>query len=493
MINLQELTIKSAREALKKGEFTSRELTQASIDAIKEKDGELHAFLEVFDDALAQADMADEQIKAGKDLPLLGIPVALKDNMLVAGHKVSAGSKILENFTAPVDSTAVRKLQQECGAVILGRTNMDEFAMGSSTENSAFGTSKNPHDTSRVPGGSSGGSAVAVAAGMVLGAFGSDTGGSIRQPAAFTGIVGMKPTYGRVSRSGLIAMASSLDQIGPFAKTVADAEILYNAVKGVDPMDSTTLDDTTFDNSSFTNSSDVSNGEHGQNLFKKNNLILGIPRAFVESEGIEPEVKKNFEEAVEKFKQLGYEIKDISLPHLKYSLAVYYILMPAEVSSNLARFDGVKYGLHVDGANSIDDYFKTRKKGFGEEVRRRIILGTYVLSSGYYDAYYGSAVEAKRLITKEMNEAFKDIDILLTPTTPTPAFKFGEKTKDPLAMYLADIFTVPANISGCPSISIPNGTTAAEGKDLPLGILLTAGLGREGKLFAASKAYLGEM
>lgn len=471
MTDLTKLTIASARESLKRGEFTSRELTEACINAIKERDGELHAFLEVFDDALLQADEADKQIKAGKDLPLLGIPVALKDNMLMSGHKVSAGSKILENFTAPTDSTAVKKLQEECGAVIIGRTNMDEFAMGSSTENSAYGPSKNPTDTSRVPGGSSGGSAVAVAGNLVLGSFGSDTGGSIRQPAAFTGIVGMKPTYGRVSRSGLIAMASSLDQIGPFAKTVADAEILYKAVKGMDKMDSTTISDETYPR---------------RKDFKK---VIGIPKAFVEIEGLDPLVKQNFESAVEKFKQLGYEIRDIELPHLKYSLAVYYILMPAEVSSNLSRFDGVKYGLHVDGENSIDDYFKTRKAGFGAEVRRRIILGTYVLSSGYYDAYYGSAVEAKRLITRELREAFKDIDLILTPTTPTPAFKFGEKTKDPLAMYLADIFTVPANISGCPSISIPSGTVPVEGKELPLGILLTADLGREDDLFTAGKDF----
>ncbi|MDB5194034.1 MAG: hypothetical protein JWN50_48 [Parcubacteria group bacterium] len=483
MIDLSKLTIVSARESLKKGEFTSVELTQACVDAVKEKDGELHAFLEVFDDALGQAAMADKQIKAGIDLPLLGIPVALKDNILVANHKASAGSKILEGFVSAVDSTAVRKLQQETGAVIFGRTNCDEFAMGSSTENSAFGPSKNPVDTSRVPGGSSGGSAVAVAGHMVLASFGSDTGGSIRQPAAFTGIVGMKPTYGRVSRSGLIAMASSLDQIGPFAKTVADAEILYNAVKGVDPLDSTTIDEKTFADS---------RSASGNSRQTSSRLTIGVPREFVESEGVDPDVKKNFEEALEKFKALGYEVKDVSLPHLKYSLAVYYILMPAEVSSNLARFDGVKYGLHVDGANGIEDYFKTRALGFGAEVRRRVILGTYVLSSGYHDAYYGSAVLAKQLITRELREAFKDIDLLLTPTTPTPAFKFGEKTADPLSMYLADIFTVPANISGCPSLSIPSGTVEREGKNLPLGVLLTADLGREDDLFTAGKEFLGE-
>jgi len=473
MIDISKLTITSARESLKKGEFTSRELTQASVDAIKEKDGEIHAMLEVFDDALGQADAADEQIKAGVDLPLLGIPVVLKDNILVAGHRASAGSKILEGFVSPTDSTVVQKLQREAGAVILGRTNCDEFAMGSSTENSAFGVTKNPIDPTRVPGGSSGGSAAAVAGGMVIASFGSDTGGSIRQPAAFCGIVGFKPTYGRVSRSGLIAMASSLDQIGPFTKTVSDAETLYDVVRGQDPMDSTTITDETYPDS------------------KKFSKTIGVPRAFFEGEGISESVKKNFEEALKKFENLGYTIKDIKLPSIGYALAAYYILMPAEVSSNLGRFDGVKYGLHESGQTGIDDYFKTRGKGFGKEVRRRIILGTYVLSSGYYDAYYGTAIRVKELITSELREAFKEVDFILTPTTPTPAFKFCEKTS-PLDMYLADIFTVPANIAGVPSLSVPSGSVNVEGKDLPLGVLLTADLGREDNLFLAGKEFLGE-
>lgn len=468
MINLSTLTVISAREALKAKKFSAKELTQACIDAIKEKDGSIHAFLEVFDNALIQADYADKRIAEGIDLPLLGIPVAIKDNMLVAGHHASAGSKILENFISPYDSTAVKKLQ-EAGAVIIGRTNCDEFAMGSSTENSAYGVTRNPIDLSRVPGGSSGGSAAAVAADMVLASFGSDTGGSIRQPAAFCGVVGFKPTYGRVSRSGLIAMASSLDQIGPFAKTTADAELLYNVVKGQDEMDSTTINDSTYP------------------IKKQFSKTIGVPRTFVEGEGISQEVKENLEATIAKFKSLGYTVKDIDLPHLKYSLAVYYILMPAEVSSNLARFDGVKYGLHVDGANGIEDYFKSRGAGFGQETRRRIILGTYILSSGYYDAYYGTAVNMKRIITEELREAFKDIDLMLTPTTPTLAFKFGEKS-DPLSMYMADIFTVPANISGCPSISLPSGFVG----ELPLGVELTADLGREDNIFVASKEFLEE-
>ena len=471
MIDLNKYTVVSAREALKKGEITSRDLVEASLKAIEEKDNELHAFLEVFDDCLEQADFRDKQIKNGEDLPLLGIPVALKDNILVEGKRASAASKILEGFVAPVDATAVKNLK-DAGAVIIGRTNMDEFAMGGSTENSAFGPSKNPFDTTRVPGGSSGGSAVAVAAGMVLASYGSDTGGSIRQPAAYCGIVGMKPTYGRVSRSGLMAMASSLDQIGPFAKTVEDAEILYQAVRGLDPMDSTTISDETYPKA------------------KNFSRTVGVPRAFLLSEGVGAITKDNFEKAVEKFKSLGYEVKDIELPHIHYSLAVYYILVPAEVSSNLARFDGVKYGIHVEGASGIDDYFKTRAAGFGPEVRRRIILGTYVLSSGYYDAYYGSALKVKELITSEVREAFKDVDIILTPTTPTPAFKFGEKSS-PLDMYLADIFTVPSNITGCPSISVPFGTEVKDGVDLPLGVEFMADLGREDHLFEAAKEFLG--
>ena len=425
---------------------------------LRSKDKDVHAFLEVFDDA-----------KSYGDGPLSGKTVAIKDNILFEGHKASAGSRILENFTAPYDATVVKKLK-DAGAIIVGRTNMDEFAMGSSTENSAYGVTKNPHDLERVAGGSSGGSAAAVAADMVWASIGSDTGGSIRQPAAFCGVVGLKPTYGRVSRSGLIALASSLDQIGPFTKTVTDAELLYDVIKGNDPLDSTSISETTYPQT------------------KKFSKTIGVPRAFVESEGVAESVKNNFKEAVKKFESLGYEIKDIELPHIKYSLAVYYILMPAEASSNLARFDGVKYGLHKEGKDVIEDYFKTRGEGFGKEVRRRIILGTYVLSSGYYDEYYGSALEMKDLITEELKEQFREVDLILTPTTPTPAFKIGEKTADPLAMYLADIFTVPANIAGLPSISIPSGMDG----QLPLGIELTAGLGREDNLFAAGKEFLGE-
>jgi aspartyl-tRNA(Asn)/glutamyl-tRNA(Gln) amidotransferase subunit A len=473
MVDINNLTIISARLALTNKEISSRALTEATLKAIQEKDDDIHAFVEIFDDALVQADEADKKIEQGIDLPLLGIPLAVKDNMLVKGKRATSGSKILEGFIAPYDSTVVTKLK-DAGAIIIGRTNMDEFAMGSSTESSAHGVTRNPHDLERVPGGSSGGSAAAVAGNLVLGSFGSDTGGSIRQPAAFCGVVGMKPTYGRVSRYGLMALASSLDQIGPFTKTVSDAELLYEVIKGEDKMDSTTIDENTYSQD------------------KKRNKIIGVPREFLEYEGIDPEVKKNLEESIQKFKDLGYTIKDIKLPNIAYSLAVYYILMPAEASSNLARYDGVKYGFHKEGKNLIDDYFQTRGEGFGREVRRRIILGTYVLSSGYYDAYYNRAVKIKAQITKELRDAFKKIDCILTPTTPTPAFKIGEKTSNPLEMYLADVFTVPGNISGCPSISLPSGFKIVDGSKLPLGIELTSDLGREDVLFETSKEFLGE-
>lgn len=466
MIDLSTLTIKSAREALKAGKFSSRELTQACIDIVKSKDADIHAFLEVFDNALMQADEADKKIKAGVDLPLLGIPVAVKDNITVQGQHASAGSKILENFVSPTSSTATRKLW-EAGAVVFGRTNCDEFAMGASTENSAFGPTKNPHDLTRVSGGSSGGSAASVASNMVLGALGSDTGGSIRQPASFCGIVGFKPTYGRISRSGLIAMASSFDQIGPFTKTVSDAELIYDCLKGTDPLDSTTISEETYPKK------------------KEFDKTIGIPRAFLNKASVD--TQKNVEQAIEKFKSLGYKIIDLELPTIEYSLAVYYILIPAEVSSNLARFDGVKFGLRVNGENSIDDYFKTRGAGFGKEVRRRIILGTYILSSGYYDAYFGTAESVRAMIRAELRSAFEKVDLILLPTTPSSAFKFGERSS-PIDMYLEDIFTVPANVSGCPCITLPFG----QENNLPLGIELIGDLGREDNIFKAGKEFLDE-
>jgi aspartyl-tRNA(Asn)/glutamyl-tRNA(Gln) amidotransferase subunit A len=467
MIDVQHLTIKKAHEHLLKGDFSAHELAGAYKKIIQEKNQEIHAYLEVFKDIDEQAKKADAKIKEGTGDMLTGIPLAIKDNILIKGRVASSASKILEHYTATYDATVISKLKEKM-PVFLGRTNMDEFAMGASTENSAFGVTKNPHDTSRVPGGSSGGSAAAVAMNGTLAALGSDTGGSIRQPAGFCGIVGLKPSFGRVSRYGLMAMASSLDQIGPLTKTVEDAEIIFNTIAGKDRFDSTSVDGT----------SDV----------LKEKKTLGIPFSFIEK-GMAEDVKKLFDDAVQKLKNLGYTIKDIKLPSIDYALAVYYIIVPAEVSSNLARFDGVKYGLHKDGKDLLEDYLLTRHEGLGDEVRRRIILGTYVLSSGYYDAYYYKANEVRQAIIKEFEAALQDVDAIVMPTSPHPAFKIGEKVSDPLAMYLEDIFTVPINIAGLPAISIPAGTVEREGKALPFGIQLVGPYKREDVLFAIGKKF----
>lgn len=471
-INLKELTIVKAQTHLRNGDFSATELAEAYLKNIEEKNKEIFAYIEVFDDVLEQAKRADEILKSGTAQALTGIPLAIKDNMLIEGKESAAASKILKGHMGIYDATVIAKLKKQ-SAVFLGRANMDEFAMGGSTETSCYGVTRNPHDTSRVPGGSSGGSAAAVAGDMALGALGSDTGGSIRQPAAFCGIVGIKPTYGTVSRYGLMAMASSLDQIGPFAKTTEDAEILFDAIRGHDSMDSTSV-------------SNERTADSEQRTEKKK-LVIGVPRDFLKADGIDARILENFELALKKLKEKGYEVKDISLPFIKYSLATYYILMPAEVSSNLARFDGIRFGLSVSGENVSDSYKKTRASGFGEEVRRRIMLGTYVLSSGYYDAYYGKANQARSLIAKDFMRAFGEVDAIATPTTPTPAFKIGEKMNDPLQMYLADIFTVPANIAGLPAISIPSGFAEEGGKSLPLGLHLLAPHFREDVLFRAGR------
>jgi len=483
MIDLSKMTIRSAHEALVKGTFSAVELAEAYLAEIGRKNKDVNAYLEVYADVLEQAKQADKLIAAKKaakeNVPLLaGIPLAVKDNILIKGRLASSASKMLANYRAAYDATAITKLKAE-GAVFLGRTNMDEFAMGGSTENSAFGPTKNPHDLERVPGGSSGGSAAAVAMHGAVAALGSDTGGSIRQPASFTGLVGLKPTYGSISRHGLMAMGSSLDQIGPLTRTVDDAEILFNVIRGQDIMDGTTI-------SADTYKKEPLKGEKRETWAKPK---IGVPFAFMKQGGIHADVLKSFDAAIEHFKKLGYEVVDISLPNIHYSLAVYYVLMPAEVSSNLARFDGVKYGLHVDGEKGLlDDYLKTRAEGFGKEVRRRVILGTYVLSTGYYDAYYNKANIVRNLLREDFKKAFSQVDLVLTPTAPTPAFKIGEKTSDPVQMYLEDIFTVTANLVGTPAISLPAGMS---GK-LPMGIQLTANFGREDLLFTAGKDFLGE-
>lgn len=472
-MDLKNLTIKKARALLDSKEITAFELASAYLEEIKKKNTDLNIYLEVYDDVLSQAEEADRRIQAGEVTPLLGIPLAIKDNILIKGRKVTAASKILEGYVAPYDATVISKLKSQ-GAVFLGRVNMDEFAMGGSTENSAFGVTKNPKDVSRVAGGSSGGSAAAVSAHVALAALGSDTGGSVRQPASFCGVVGFKPTYGAVSRYGLMAMGSSLDVIGPITQTVTDAEILFDAIKGKDSYDATTVDESTY--------------PHRK---EKKILTIGVPWNLLDEKGIDESVKENFKQSVEKFKSLGYTITNISLRYLPLSLAVYYILMPAEVSSNMARFDGVKYGLHVDGKDLLEDYMKTRGDGFGAEVRRRILLGTYVLSAGYSDAFYGKAQIVRSLIEEEFKKAFESVDLVLTPTTPSPAWKMGEK-EDPLSAYLADIFTVTANIAGIPALSIPSGTTNMDGVDLPLGIQLMATHMGEKYLFRAGKQFLGE-
>ncbi len=474
-IDLKNLTIAKAKDSLKKGDFTAVQLTDAYLEEIAKKNKDINAYLEVFDDARENAKEADKNIKTGKIGALTGIPCAIKNNILIQGKIASASSKILENYHATYDATVIKKLK-EAGAIILGRTNMDEFAMGGSTENSAYGVTKNPLDLDRVAGGSSGGSAAAVAMNGALFALGSDTGGSIRQPASFCGVVGLKPTYGAVSRYGLIAMSSSLDQISPVTKTVADCETVFRIIRGLDVKDGTSITEETF----------------MERLIGKHKPVIGVPRHFLGGEGIDPEVLKAFDVSMESFKDLGYEIEEINLPNIAYSIAAYYIIVPAEVSSNMARYDGMRFGLHLDGKDGIDDYFETRRAGLGREVIRRILLGTYVLSSGYYDAYYNRANAVRKMITADFEKAFKEVDVIATPTTPGPAFKIGEKTNDPLTMYLEDIFTVTANLTGMPAISVPCGFVKREGKDLPLGLQLTARHGGEKTLFEAGKDFLGE-
>lgn len=464
------MTIEEAARALRARELTVRELWDACAAAAHAKNPELNAFLEIFDADDASIEAAQVRIDTEKDsAPLLcGIPLGIKDNILIEGKIASAASKMLENYRATYDATVVKKLK-EAGALFLGRTNMDEFAMGSSTEHSAYGPTKNPHDMSRVPGGSSGGSAAAVAAHLVIAALGSDTGGSIRQPAALTGIVGLKPTYGAVSRSGLIAMGSSLDQIGPLAKTVEDARILYEAIRGIDKLDSTTIPDNLYGV-----------------LAPPKRFRVGVPRHLL-GEGIDADVLAAFDATLAMLTQAGHTVIDVELPTSSHALAAYYVIMPAEVSANLARLDGMRYGHAARGETLLDDYLLSRTEGFGEETRRRILLGTFVLSSGYIDAYYRKADAARAVLRREYDKAFATCDVVAFPTTLSPAFTFGEKS-DPVSMYLEDIFTVTANLTGMPAISIPMGTVDRGGKQLPIGIHFTAPHQAENVLFAAGSA-----
>lgn len=464
-MDLSSLTISEARRALDAKEYSALDLTNAYLDAIAKKDPEIHAYLEVWtDSAREEAKAADAMIAAGKSQLLTGIPIAVKDNILIDGRIASSASKMLENYKASYDATVISKLKSQ-GVVFLGRTNMDEFALGGSTENSAFGPTKNPHDTSRIPGGTSGGSAAAVAAGMALAALGSDTGGSIRQPSAFCGVVGLKPTYGAVSRFGLMAAASSLDQIGSIAKNIGDAEILFDAIRGHDANDSTSLPDTPAASAP---------------LRKK----IGVPRAFLQK-GIEPDMLTAYEESLKSLSAAGYELVDIELSSLQYALAVYYIINPAEVSTNLARYDGIRYGYSAPADDIAGVYAKSRAEGFGPETRRRILMGTFVLSSGYADAYYRKARSVRELIRADFAKAFASVDAIAMPVSPIPPWKFGDKN-DPVAMYAADIFTVPVNLTGVPAISV-SGTVERDGKQLPVGFQLIAAHGNEAALFAMGK------
>ncbi len=454
MNTLHQATIHELHDRLKKREITSREITESVFERIDQVEEKVRAFVtQTRETAIKQSIAADQRIQRGEISLLTGIPIAIKDLLCTKGIRTTCSSKILDNFIPPYDATVIKKLKEE-DAVLIGKTNLDEFAMGSSTENSCFGVTRNPWDLGRVPGGSSGGSAACVSADECIAALGSDTGGSIRQPAAFCGIVGLKPTYGAVSRYGLVAFASSLDQIGPMTKDVEDCALLFNIISGYDPSDSTSipLDRTDYRKSLV---ADV------------RGITIGIPREYF-VEGIDPQVENSVQANIRLLEKLGAVCKEVSLPHTEYAVSVYYLIAPAEASSNLARYDGVKYGYRCKDSENLREMYRiTRKQGFGAEVKRRIMLGTYALSAGYYDAYYKKASQVRTLIGKDFEEAFKECHVLITPTTPTPAFQIGEKVNDPLGMYLSDIFTIPVNLAGLPGISLPGGFN----KDgLPIGI-----------------------
>lgn len=471
------MTAASLRDSVLRGETTARAAVETALNSTEKLNDELNAFLEIArDGATKRADALDSEIiakkKAGETIALAGAPIAIKDNICVTGMQTSCGSRILGPYHPPYNATVIERLLA-AGAIVIGKTNCDEFAMGSSNENSAFGPVKNPWDTSRVPGGSSGGSAAAVAAGIVPVALGSDTGGSVRQPAALCGVIGIKPTYGRVSRYGLVAFGSSLDQVGVFARTASDAALVLQVIAGRDPHDATTADVA------------VSNylAEIDQEI---KGMRLGVSRTLL-GEGLDGEVRSAIEKAIHAYRDLGAEIVDIDLPHAKYAIAVYYIIATAEASSNLARFDGVRYGFRAEEAPALRDmYRKTRDEGFGAEVKRRIMLGTYVLSAGYYDAYYLKAQKVRTLLRQDFANAFATCDAVLTPTTPTPAFKFGDKVDDPLAMYLNDIYTVTANLAGVPGISVPCGISI---EGLPIGMQLLGPHWSEANLLRLAHAY----
>jgi len=472
-MQLEKITIAQLRQQLAAGEFTSVELTRAFLSRIRATNDQINSVITLCEkEALAQATAADARIAAGEAAPLTGIPLAVKDIFNVAGVRTTCGSKILANYISPYDATAVAKLREQ-GAVILGKLNMDEFAMGSSNENSAAGPVRNPWDLQRVPGGSSGGSAAAIAAGQALATLGTDTGGSIRQPASHCGVVGLKPTYGRVSRYGVIAYASSLDQVGPLARNVEDCALLLGGIADYDPADSTSVDTPAPDYLAH-----LKDGVRGKKI--------GLPKEYFIA-GLDPEVKSAVDAAVLTYQQLGAEIIEVSLPHTDYAVACYYLIATAEASSNLARYDGVRFGVRQDqGEGLIGMYQQTRAAGFGDEVKRRIMLGTYALSSGYYDAYYLKAQKVRTLIRQDFLDAFGQVDLLLTPVAPTPAFKIGEKVNDPLQMYLSDIFTIPVNLAGTCGLSLPCGFS---GDGLPIGLQLIGKPFAEGEILQVAWAF----
>ena len=474
-MSLYKLTLRELQEKFTKGEVTACEIVQAYTLRLNQLEPKVRAYITLTKEAaLVQAEALDEKLKGWRrTMPLMGMPVAVKDNICTQGVLTTCASRMLGNFVPPYDASVIARLRGQ-SYLLLGKTNLDEFAMGSSTENSAFGPSRNPWNLSRVPGGSSGGSAAAVAADLCAAALGSDTGGSIRQPAACCGVVGLKPTYGRVSRFGLVAFASSLDQIGPITKDVADAAMLLGVIAGHDPLDST--------------SANLPVPDYAKALKKKDfkKLKVGVPREYF-AEGLDPEVEQAVLAAIEEIKQLGAEVKEIALPRTDAAIATYYLIATAEASSNLARYDGVKFGLRSkETGNLLDMYMKTRQEGFGPEVKRRIMLGTYALSTGYYDAFYGKAQAVRTLIRQDFEAAFREVDLIVTPVTPTPAFKLGEKSEDPLQMYLSDIYTISVNLAGNPAIAVPCGFSKA---GLPIGLQLIGRPFEEETLLRGAYAY----
>jgi len=485
-MDIKDLTIKTFHEGLVGKKFSATEVAEGFFGVIGEKDNDIHAYLRLTKErALSEAKRVDQDIADGREVGVLaGVPCAIKDNMLVKGEVATAGSKILEGYRASYDATVVSKLKG-AHAAFLGATNMDEFGMGSSTENSAFGPTKNPHDLTRVPGGTSGGSAAAVASGMAVVALGTDTGGSVRQPASFCGVVGLRPTYGAVSRSGVVALASSLDQIGPITKTVHDAAILFDAIRGEDDCDATSARRAYDDDITTVDTDEI----------KK--LTIGLPKEYF-IDGVDSYVRREVDTAIARLKKLGFKFKEVSLPHTEYALSSYYIILPAEASTNLARFDGIRYA-RIDNASDMrmhantsvleEIYFQQKGLGFGAEPRRRVLLGTFVLSHGYYDAYYARAQKVRQLVRDDFEKVFDEVDVLLTPVAPTPAFKLGEYTSDPLQMYLGDVFTIPTSLAGLPGISVPVCDYPLDGDDLPVGFQLIGKRFRERDILGVGRVY----